>query len=76
MKIETKYNIGQKMFYIANYKVVYGTICEISTSLCSREYGYIETITYYTMKRGGMYKDDKVEEKHLFPTKEELLKSL
>jgi hypothetical protein len=63
------------MFYIANYKVVYGTICEISTSLCSREYN-IETIIYYTLKRGGMYKDDKVEERYLYPTKEELLKSL
>lgn len=75
MKIETNYNIGDKVWYIHEYKVVCGTICEISTSLCSIEYVYIET-TYYTLKRGGIYKDDKVKEEYLFPTKEELLKSL
>lgn len=75
MKIETKYNIGQKVWYISGYKAVCRNICGVSVSTLSNEYCY-DVVVYYRLRRDGMSKEEQVEEKFIFPTKEELLKSL
>ena len=74
MKIETKYNIGNKVWFIYRRSVSKGTIKDISVSLISDEYGNINTSIDYMVMTA--YIKERVEEKHLFTTKEELLKSL
>jgi hypothetical protein len=67
MTIETKYNIGDEVVYLNDNKIKEGTIRNISILV------YIDneiTIQYKTSN--GVY----VYEQDLFPTKEELLKSL
>lgn len=74
MKIETKYDIGQKVWYISGYKAVCRNICGVSVSTLSNEYNY-DVVIHYRLKCDWS-KDEQVEEKFIFPTKEELLKSL
>lgn len=74
MKIETKYNIGNKVWFIYGRSVSKGTIKEVLVSLISDEYGNINTSIDYIVMTG--YIEERVEENHLFTTKEELLKSL
>jgi hypothetical protein len=70
MTIETKYNIGDEVWFMA---------------LCKRKKGVIKTMTIWVFDDGDIEIKYSVEksgffyhryENHLFPTKEELLKSL
>lgn len=70
MTIETKYNIGQKVWGAAHDYIWSGKITAITTY---RAFG-IERIEYKVFVEEEMHFTFK--EKELFPTKEELLKSL
>ena len=75
MTIETKFNIGNRLFFIYNRGVSYGKIIEVL--VCYRicdEFGNVEDKTDYIIDTG--YIREKVSEKHLFRTKQELLDSL
>ena len=72
MEIKTKYDIGQRVFYKGHYYVDEGTIVSINIKVGYKEDPIIISycvnfifFTYYSIK-----------EEKLFPTKEELLKSL
>ena len=82
MKIETKYNIGQEVWYMEDNHTELGEICGYNISYGEGDYyGSFMTgepkslITYYIKGSkssvGCLCAEDK-----LFPTKEELLKSL
>ena len=78
MTITTKYNIGQEVFYICDKRVatmkVWGIKIEIEEGF-DGQYVYPDKrkkkIVYYDFGNHNF-----VNEKDLFPTKEELLKSL
>lgn len=75
MTIETKFNIGDKVWFIYGRSVSYGTIKEVSA--CHRirnEFGYTGTEIDYRIETG--YISECIEEKYLFRTKQELLDSL
>lgn len=73
MKFETKYNIGDKVHLIHPYAnlPVYKYVHEIRV----RYYGLNVPRVYYHLV-AGMGMDVEVAEDKLFPTKDELLKSL
>lgn len=72
MKIETKYNVGDKVWLITH-----NTICNLTiTSIMFISYHTFNSIKYGfggTEKTGML---DLVEEKFVFPTKEELIANL
>lgn len=67
MKIETKYNIGQEVWYNGYSEIFKDKICQIKVNIDC----FGEIHIYYELW-GDVIKD----EHQLFPTKEELLKSL
>ena len=72
MTIETKYRIGQKVYTVIGLKIRCLTIERIwsyhTANIAQNKYGFSSN-PYI-----GIY--DSIEEKDLFPTKEELLNSL
>ena len=70
MTIETKYNIGDEVWFDVNFNPNKGKIIRIEVTIF-QDKGYIPR---YTMKCDGYI--IKEFEHNLFPTKEELLKSL
>ena len=76
MDIKTKYEPGQSVFYMDNNQVKESVINQIHAEVRHR-IGYkrisiIEvSVSYYLVDSNRLY-----EERYLFPTKEELLKSL
>ena len=76
MDISSKYGLYSRVYYISDRKIVCGTISKILTcTYISDEYGNCKTKISYLVKRES-HKEDEVEERHLFYTKEQLLKSL
>jgi hypothetical protein len=72
MKIETKYNIGDKVWLIAH-----NTICNLTiTSIMATSYPTFNSIKYGFGRTEKTGKFDFVEEEYIFPTKEDLIKSL
>lgn len=76
MTIKTKYNIGDELWFMANNKPttikVWNIIVEIKTK-CDGQYTYG---THHKIYYQDYYGYHKILEQELFPTKEELLKSL
>ena len=70
MTIETKYNIGDRVFLLIRNKVECYPICEVKTTVTRSDID----ISYKLQTLAG--NTDYYYEKELFPTKEELLKSL
>ena len=70
MIIETKYNIGEKVFLLIRNKVECYTICEVKTTVTPSNIN----ISYKLQTFAG--NTDYYPENELFPTKEELLNSL
>ena len=66
MNIKTKYNIGDEVWFIFNYKPTQGKILGLT----------IYSPTYYFYTVSILHTSGTMNEKDLFPTKEELLKSL
>lgn len=81
MEIKTKYNIGEKVFYISGNKIVEGTIVSRQIILGEGEYfgkspnGSIKKEVEYCIHHHDIHLTTMPEEL-LFPTKEELIKSL
>lgn len=70
MKIETKYNIGDEVWFILGSKARQGIILGITFN----ELGHTLIDYYYNVQIGVSH--GSFNEPDLFPTKEELLKSL
>ena len=74
MDIKTKYEIGQRVFFMCDNRVCEGTIESFNI-----EFGYWEGSKYLKVSycvRNKFSKDYSIKEGNLFLTKEELLKSL
>lgn len=67
MKIETKYDIGQEVWFMGYSEIFKDKICQIKVNIDCLGAIHI----YY-----DLWDDVTKEEQSLFPTKEELLKSL
>lgn len=67
MTIETKYNIGDEVWYRGCEEIFQDTICEIKVNIDCFGEAHIHYILWNDVLR---------EENDLYPTKEELLKSL
>lgn len=83
MKIETKYNIGQTVWFLDNKRIQHSTIQGYCMSYGVGEWfgqfgsGKPTTNVTYHLVGGDMLEQCvNMEEEYLFPTKEELLKSL
>ena len=72
MKIETKYDIKNKLFFMKNNSVVSYNITGIQVEIGNSFFVTNEVITSVKYKFGS----DEVNEDKCFTTKEELLKSL
>ena len=70
MTIETKYNLGQKVFFLLNNKVECYPIVKIEVEVDGGDM----SVNYTLHNSLGRIKP--IREELLFPTKEELLKSL
>ena len=66
MTIETKYNIGDEVWFMFNHKPTQGKILGLT----------VYSPTYYFYIVSILYTSGTIYEESLFPTKEELLKSL
>lgn len=76
MEISSKYGLYSRVWYISDRKIVCGIVHRINT--CTRisdEYGNYKTDISYLVKHGSC-KEDTVEERYLFYSKEQLLDSL
>lgn len=74
MEITTKYEIGQRVFFMCDNHVCEGTIVSFRIG-----FGYWEGSTYPKVSyrvRNNFSSDYSIKEENLFLTKEELLKSL
>ena len=72
MDIKTKYDIGQSVFFMKDNKVETSAIRQITLDVWyNKDKNVKERISYCLFSSSQFY-----EEKDLFPTKEELLKSL
>lgn len=72
MDIKTKYDIGQRVFFMKDDKVETSAIKQISIAVWYNKYKEIRmSIHYYLFSADQFYEED-----NLFLTKEELLKSL
>lgn len=83
MTIETKYNIGDTVWLIENSKCLSGTVCGIQHNYgIGYRYGQLYSgkefvrIQYCIDVPNRLFHYSDIEEKYLFPTKEELIKSL
>ena len=73
MTIETKYNIGDEVYFISPYADM--PTCKYIHEIRVRYYGInVPRVYYYLVAGLGM--DLEMAEDKLFPTREELLKSL
>jgi hypothetical protein len=72
MKIETKYDIGQEVWCMFCDELTQCTIEAIKPYINRRK----SVFTYYVVPNDGSTYGFNIEEYELFPTKEELLKSL
>jgi hypothetical protein len=86
MKIETKFNIGEEIFFLNDGKIVSHIIEDVNTRSknIGKEYDAEDTIiteVSYMVKIENKnsisdYNYKSVEDKHAFPSREELIKSL
>ena len=74
MTIETKYNIGDEVWLMHENMAITAEILEIDISVLNTKYRGLCTDVFFKVK--APYFTREIYESHLFPTKEELLKSL
>ena len=73
MTIETKYNIGDEVWAKDNANVINGHVINI---LIDCNFGHHNSIVYVVNENNALYMQTRFLEWQLYPTKEELLKSL
>lgn len=71
MKIETKFNLGQEVWFASHLHHIKGIISEISINAYHNK-----TMIVYGVDYENYIGHSQKEESELFPSKEELLKSL
>ncbi len=71
MKIETKYNIGDELFYMKDNKIHHSYVWAVKYEETMIGAGQRVTTIIYNINSSGDYKENE-----LFLTKEELIKSL
>jgi hypothetical protein len=71
MKIETKYNIGDEVWFASRLHYIKGVISDIIINAYNNK-----TMIVYGVEYKNYVGYSQKEESELFPTKEELLKSL
>ena len=76
MKIETKYDIGQEVWFMYENKPKIMKVWDITVEINTKFDGQYEYGTYHRAYYHDFGHHNKVLEYELFPTKEELLKSL
>lgn len=76
MKIETKYNIGDEVLFMANNKITTMRVWDITIEIKTKFDGQYVYGDYHRIYYHDYGNHNTVEENYLFPTKEELLKSL
>lgn len=75
MKIDTKYSIPNKVYFLKDDAVHQGVIIGVNVSVLSDEYGDISEYMYYDIKCTNKTYNH-ISEKSIFKTKQELLDSL
>ena len=75
MEIKTKYDIGQRVFFMNDNRVCVGTIEWFDIGFSQRISGEKDMTISYCVKT-MYFTDFSVAEDKLFPTKEELIESL
>ena len=80
MDIKTKYDIGQRVFFMSNNRVYEGIIKRIHIE-CQDEVDFVispmgKSVSVFYCVETPHFTDFSVAEYKLFPTKEDLLKSL
>lgn len=76
MKIETKYNVGQTVFYMADNKVNSSAIAKIRVDVDVYNHVYKELNEILYILEDPKVKGEWYKESNLFETKKELLDSL
>lgn len=76
MTIETKYNVYDEIWFLANNKSCKSKIRGIKIEVSSNEIEITETVTYLCNEEADARVHIKVEQSNAFPTKEALLQSL
>lgn len=76
MKIETKYDIGQEVWFRHGGNPYKGIVKNISISAMSWKDGISVDFNYLVIQKVNSPFSKYIDEGSLFPTKEELLKSL
>lgn len=77
MTIETRFNEGDKIFFISNKKAIESVVREIKIHRLQNEKDvYHNQVLYLCNKDGNALVNIKVEEDDAFASKEDLLKSL
>lgn len=79
MKITTKYNVGDTVWYMENDKVHKGKISKINntvTSAMTAKLGWYQKTTYNLFNYFSFKPKQEYQEYELFPSKEELFESL
>lgn len=75
MKIDTKYSISNKVYFLKDDAVHQGVIIGVNVSVLSDMYGCISEYMYYDIKCTNKTYNH-ISEKSIFKTKQELLDSL
>lgn len=76
MTIETKYNIGDEVWFMTNNKPTTMRVWDITIEIKTKFDGQYVYGDYYRIYYHDYGNKNTVKENNLYPTKEELLKSL
>ena len=74
MTIETKYNIGDEVWLMYENKAITAQVIEMNVEISKHIMSYVSANCYCKIKCPLFTRE--IHDSHLFPTKEELLKSL
>lgn len=74
MTIETKYNIGDEVWLMYENKAITAQVIEMNVAIGINFYSEVDAKCFCKIKCPHFTRE--IHDSHLFPTKEELLKSL
>ena len=79
MEVKTKYSIGDTVWYMKDNRIHKGKISKINntiTSTVTSNLGWYQKTTYHLFNYFSFKPKQEYQEHELYPTKEELIKSL